>query len=137
MNAVEASPKQQILALVRLMTISEEQFNAFNEKIEKKLAERVFQASEVGLQPELDRISELYKKVVTEHQANLKIQYDLGRNTFQTIEATEDVSEITLILQAFQTAMAPALEAHKRLETEVRDLEGKIVSLVPIGTPLH
>ena len=134
MNAVQASPKQQILALVRQMTISEEQFNAFNEKIEKKLAERVLQASEVGLQPELNRISELYRKVITEHQANLKIQYDLGRDTFQKIEATEDLLEIMPILQAFQTVIAPVLEAHKRLETEVQDLEGKIISLLPMGT---
>ena len=44
MNAVQASPKQQILALVRQMTISEEQFNAFHEKIEKKGPERGGQA---------------------------------------------------------------------------------------------
>lgn len=36
MNALQPSPKQQILAFVRQMTISEQQFIAFNQKIEKK-----------------------------------------------------------------------------------------------------
>lgn len=135
MNVVQASPKQQILALLRQMTISEELFNAFNEKIEKKLAERVLLAREVDLQPELNRISELYRKAITEHQANLKKQYDLGRDTFQKIEATEeDLLKIMPILQAFQAAIAPVLEVHMQLEGEVQDLEGQIISLLPMGT---
>lgn len=136
MNALHASPKEQILAFVRQMTISEEQFNAFNEKIEKKLAERDFQAREVNLQPELNRISELYKKVIKDHQANLKVQYDLGRSTFQKVQAENDLSEIMPILISFQTAITPVVEAHKKLESEVISLEGKIISLLPTDTQL-
>lgn len=94
------------------------------------------QASEVGLQPELNRISGLYRKVIIEHQANLKIKYDLGRDTFQKIEATEDLLEIMPILQVFQTAITPVLEAHKRMEAQVQDLEARIIALLPMGTQL-
>ena len=95
MSAVQASHREQIVFLVRLMTVSEEQFDAFNEKVDKKL-------------------------------------YDFGRNVFQKIEETDDLLEMISILQAFQMAIAPILDAHRQLEEEVQKLEGKIASLLPM-----
>jgi hypothetical protein len=134
MNIMQPSPNQQILALVRQMTISDEQFSAFNEKIEKKLAEGDLKAKEEDLQPELNRILVVYKKAIEGHKANLKTQYDLGKKTVQQIEAIDDLSKVMEVLQEFQKAIAPILEVHKKLEEEIKYLEGKIVLLLPVGT---
>lgn len=136
MNQVEASPKQQILELVKRMTISEEQFSAFNKNIEKKRAEGPFQARTLEMQPELDRIFEVYKRAVEAHGANLKTQYDLGQKTIREIESMEDLPTIVHILVAFKERIASLLDEHKRLEVEIRDCESRIPALLPAATLL-
>ena len=132
--SVEGTPKQQILNLFKQLTISEEQFNTFNENIEKKLVEKVLQAREAELQPELNRIYGLYKVAVEGHKVNLKAQYDLAKNTYQRMDAIEDLTQVVGALVEFRRALDPYLEAHKKLEAEIKDFEDRIVTLLPAKT---
>ncbi|HLB59485.1 MAG TPA: hypothetical protein VJL87_05315 [Bdellovibrionota bacterium] len=136
MGIAQVSPKQQIFKMVQPITISDAQFNACNEKIQQKLAERVFPASEAMWQPKLDQISELYKKTIEEYKANLQRQYDLGKKVLQQIKETDDLQGIVLKLEVFRIEIMPLLDIHKKKEVTISLLEGQIVSLLPKDTQL-
>jgi hypothetical protein len=137
LQAGEDPAKSQILALVKQMTMNEEQFFAFDKKIEKKLIETPFSEQDLAANPQLPQIYEVYRKAIESHRANLRTQYDLGQKMIQQIQETEELPLIGEIVQAFQVAIVPVLEEHKALEAEIKDLEQRIIPLLPPGTQLY
>ncbi len=136
LSAEEDSPKEQILALVQQNTMSEEQFSVFDRKSEMKLKETPFSEADFAAKPELSKIYEMYHRAIEAHRANLKAQYDLGQKVVQQIRETDELTRIGEIVQAFQAAISPVCEEHKALEAQIKDLELKIIPLLPSGTEL-
>jgi len=134
MTATISTTIQQILPMIRQMTISDEQYAAFNQNIDRKLAERVWTAKDANSQTTLDEISKLYKKAIEDHKENLNSQYDLGKKLIQRVETAQDLGAIPTILQEFQTAIQPLLATHKQLETTIANLEGRMIPLLPANT---
>lgn len=137
LSAEENPLKSQILTLVQQQTMSEEQFTAFDKKIEKKLVEMPFSEQDLAANPELNQIYEVYRKAIESHRANLRTQYDLGQKVIQQIQETDELSKIEEIVQAFQTAFLPVYQEHMALETEIKDLEMRIIPLLPPGSQLY
>ena len=137
LRAEDDSPKQQILAAAKQMALSDEQFQAFDKKIEKKLIETPFSEQDIAEKPELTQIYEIYQKAINDHRANLRTQYDLGQKMIQQVQETDELSRLGEIVHAFQAAISPVLEEHKALEEKIKDLEGKIIPLLPPGTELY
>ncbi len=134
MTTTISAAMQQILPMVRQMTISDEQYAAFNQNIDRKLAERVWIAKDANSQTTLDEISKLYKKAIEDHKENLKTQYDLGKKMVQQVASEQDLGRIPTILQEFQTAIQSILAIHKQLEMTIEILEGRIIPLLPADT---
>ncbi|HEV7736878.1 MAG TPA: hypothetical protein VGO47_05840 [Chlamydiales bacterium] len=125
---------EQIISMASRMTISDAQYAAFNQNIDRKLAERVWTAKDANSQTALNEISKLYKKAIEDHKANLKTQYDLGKKMIEQVASEQNLGRIPTILQEFQTAIQPILMIHKQLEMTIEILEGRITSLLPADT---
>ena len=93
LRAEENPLKNQILTVVRQQTMSEEQFTAFDKKIEKKLVEMPFSEQDLAVSSELNQIYEVYRKAIESHRANLRTQYDLGQKVIQQIQETDELSK--------------------------------------------
>jgi|GEM_PF-4889382 hypothetical protein len=128
--------KQDILDVLKPGLVSEELYKNLNEKIERKLSERVLEAKTAEMQPKLNEIYQLYKRAVEGYKANLKIQYDLQQKTVQEIVAAEDLFKIQIILQVLEGAMEPILVEQATLRSSIQNFEKRIVNLLPANTIL-
>ena len=136
MSATTTQPREQILELIRGVTLSEEAFDAFNSVIDKKLAAKMPEAKEDELQPGLERYYGVYLEAVRKHKGNLQKQFDLGKKLARDIEMMEEMGGIASRLTRFQADMALMLEEHSKLHEEITVLEGVITSMMPADAEL-
>lgn len=125
-----------IIGLVNTMVISKGAYEKLAENLQKKLSQATPQASKPEFQEEMNTIDAIYKSVIQISLTNLQSQYDLGSKLVENLNQCKELTEALPLLQEFQLQIAPLQASLKQHEEEIASLEGRIVSLLPITTPL-
>ena len=135
MDITGKTSTEQLLELVKLMTIPDKMFDFFVCQIDQKLATSIPEAREEDLQASLEKYYSLYLNTVRKHKTNLQIQHRLGKKLIRDIANIQDIAEAPKRLTRFQTEISPFIEEHQQLQEEITMLESLIVSMLSAKKP--
>jgi len=134
MSAVAMPPKVQIINLIQQSAMTKEALAGFEVVLAAKIKEPTLAPRKPELKEQLDRIYGLYKTAIQSFRQNLQTTYDLGQKVIESIKATDDLQEISVIFTKFQAEITAVLETQARLSRDIERYETQIIPLLPEGT---